>query len=338
MTSVLELPLAVTMGEPASISGEITCKAWLRRDEGLTHFFVIDDPDRLVAVSRCLRLGVPVEVITTPAEAVSVFAHALPVLPEPLAVRSVPGKPILSNARAVLASIERAIILVRNGYSAAVVTNPIYKKGLYAAVFPYSGHTEFLAALAGSNSRPVMMLTCPGLRVVPVTIHVSLRQAIARLRTADIIACGRIAARALQTDFGIAHPKLVVAALNPHAGEEGSMGEEEDTLIRPAIETLCREGITAFGPAPADTLFHPKARTGYDVVLCMYHDQALIPLKTIDFSGGVNITLGLPFVRTAPDHGTAFDIAGMGKADEWSLMQALRTARAIATHRLIARL
>ncbi|KAF0115751.1 MAG: pdxA [Rhodospirillaceae bacterium] len=320
------------MGEPAGISGEITCKAWSRRNEGLAPFFVIDDPDRLESESRRL-VGGAVTVISAPEEAAAVFARALPVLPEPLAVSSFPGRTEPANARAVIASIARAVALVREGRARAVVTNPIHKKVLYGAAFPYPGHTEFLAALAGSDVRPVMMLACPGLRVVPVTIHVSLREAVATLKMADIIACGRITAHALATDFGIARPRLAVAALNPHAGEGGAMGEEEKILLGPAIATLQAEGIDAFGPVSADTLFHAKARAGYDAVLCMYHDQALIPLKTIDFAGGVNITLGLPFVRTSPDHGTAFDIAGSGRADESSLVQALRMAQAIAARR-----
>lgn len=324
------------MGEPAGIGGEITCKVWLRRGEGVAPFFVIDDPNRLTAVSRRLNRILPVQVIATPADAMSVFAEALPVLPELLAVESVPGRPDPANALAVIASIERAVALVREGSAAAVVTNPIHKKTLYAVDFPYPGHTEFLAALTGSDVRPVMMLACSDLRVVPVTIHISLRQAIAMLKTADIITCGRMAACALQTDFGIARPRLVVAALNPHAGEGGSMGEEEDSLIQPAIKALQGEGIDVCGPAPADTLFHHQARASYDAALCMYHDQALIPLKTIDFNGGINITLGLPFVRTSPDHGTALDIAGSGQADESSLMQALRTAQKIATRRATA--
>ena len=333
------LPIVVTMGEPAGIGGEITCKAWLRRHEKLTPFFVIDDPHRLRAVSD--RLGsvqkkVPIQVITTPADAMTVFSQALPVLPEILSVESIPGRPTLDNTKAVISSIKRAVAFIRNGHSAAVVTNPICKKILHTANFSYPGHTEFLAALAGSHIRPTMMLTCPGLRVVPVTVHVSLRQAVALLNRADIITCGHITARALQKDFGIRKPRLAVAALNPHAGEEGDMGIEENMIIRPAIEKLLENGINAIGPAPADTLFHVKARTSYDAVLCMYHDQAMIPLKTIGFHSGINITLGLPFVRTAPDHGTALDIAGMGIADESSMMQALRTAQEMSTHRLMS--
>ncbi len=334
------IPIAVTMGEPAGIGGEITCKAWLKRDEGLTPFFIIDDPNRLRLVSRSLwAVGqkVPVQVITTPVDATTVFTKALPVLPELLAVESIPGRPMLANTRAVIASIERAVALVRKGHSAAVVTNPICKKILYTNNFPYPGHTEFLAALAGPNVRPAMMLACPGLRVVPVTVHMSLRQAVSLLNTPDILTCGRITARALQKDFGITKPRLAVSALNPHAGEEGGIGLEEETVIRPAVRALLKEGINTFGPVPADTLFHVKARAHYDAALCMYHDQAMIPLKMIGFHHGVNITLGLPFVRTAPDHGTAFDIAGRGIADESSLIQALRTAREMSTHRLMSR-
>ncbi len=333
------IPIAVTMGEPAGIGGEITCKAWLRRNEGLTPFFVIDDPNRLRVVSRNLggvSQNVPVQVIGTPADTTTVFTDALPVLPEFLAVESVPGRPMPANTGAVISSIKRAVALVRNGQSAAVVTNPICKNVLYKNDFPYPGHTEFLAALAGPHVRPAMMLACPGLRVVPVTVHVSLRQAVSILNTADILTCGRMTARALQADFRIDKPRLAVAALNPHAGEEGGIGLEEENVIRPAVRALLKEGISTFGPLPSDTLFHLKARAHYDAVLCMYHDQAMIPLKMIGFHHGVNITLGLPFVRTAPDHGTAFDIAGTGMANESSLIQALRTAREISTYRLMS--
>ena len=340
VSSVIKsLPIVITMGEPAGIGGEITCKAWLRRHEGLTPFFVIDDPKRLRAMSgrlQALRERIPVQVISTPADAMTVFTHALPVLPESLAVESVPGQPMLANTKAVITSIERAVALVRHGHCAAVVTNPICKKILYAAKFPYPGHTEFLATLAGPNIRHTMMLTCPGLRVVPVTIHLSLRQAVAILNTDDIITCGRITTIALQQDFGISKPRLAVAALNPHAGEGSTLGVEEEKVIRPAVTNLSKNGIHAFGPVPADALFHAKARACYDAVLCMYHDQAMIPLKMIGFYNGVNITLGLPFVRTAPDHGTALDIAGTGKASESSLMQALRIARKLSTRRMIS--
>lgn len=321
------------MGEPAGVGGEVTLKAWTRRGEGLPPFFVIDDPDRLAGLARRLGLHVPLRILDHPAQAAGLFEGALPVLPERLPHPVVPGRLDAANAPAVLSSIKRAVALTVSGDAAALVTNPIHKQALYEANFPHPGHTEFLAALAGAGTRPVMMLACTGLRVVPVTIHVGLRQAVDTLSTEMIVFCGRVTAQALITDFGIARPRLAVAALNPHAGEGGNMGTEEAEIITPAIEVLRREGILVLGPAPSDTLFHAKARTTYDAVLCMYHDQALIPLKTIDFAGGINVTLGLPFVRTSPDHGTALDIAGSGRADETSLISALRAADEISARR-----
>lgn len=337
-------PLAVTMGEPAGIGGEITCKAWLKRDEaGIAPFFVIDDPDRLAAVSYRISMQsvdttntLPIQIITKPEETTAVFDHALPVLPEFLAVKSVPGHPDSANADAVIASIKRAVTFACSKRVCAVVTNPIHKKTLYQSGFCYPGHTEFLATLTDPDSQPVMMLVSSDLRVVPVTVHDSLQQALSKLETSSIVTCGRATMHALRFDFGITAPRLAVAALNPHAGEGGYMGYEEITLIKPAIKELQTESLNVFGPLPADTLFHAKARSKYDAVLCMYHDQALIPLKTIDFNGGVNVTLGLPFVRTSPDHGTALDIAGGVEANESSLIQALRLAYEIATRRLLS--
>jgi 4-hydroxythreonine-4-phosphate dehydrogenase len=315
------------MGDPAGIGGEITLKAWIRRkDAAVPAFLAIDDPDRLASLAKTMGLDVPVRPVADPAEAMAVFADALPVLPLPLAVPPVPGRPEPANAPMIRASIETAVRLVRAGRAAAVVTNPIHKGVLYQAGFPFPGHTEFLADLAGTGTPPVMMLACPGLRVVPVTIHVSLRDAIAALSTGLIVEMGRITAEGLRRDFGIGRPRLAVAGLNPHAGEGGGMGREEIEIVRPAVDVLLAEGIEAFGPLPPDTMFTPEARAGYDAALCMYHDQALIPLKTIGFDKGVNITLGLPFVRTSPDHGTAFDIAGRGVASESSLLAALATA------------
>jgi 4-hydroxythreonine-4-phosphate dehydrogenase len=341
-------PLALTMGEPAGIGGEIALRAWRagRRErpgegavaEGTTPcFFVIDDPRRLAALAARLRLKTPLETIAAPAEASAVFPEALPVLALDLPLIPQPGHPEPANAPAVIASIERAVALVRNGEAAAIVTNPIQKDLLYDAGFGYPGHTEFLAALAEAPASPVMMLACPGLRVVPVTVHLALAAAIAALSTEAIVHAGRVTAAALGSDFGIARPRLAVAGLNPHAGEGGALGREEIEVIGPAVEALRRDGIDVKGPAPADTLFHAAARQGYDAALCMYHDQALIPLKTIDFAHGVNITLGLPFVRTSPDHGTALDIAGTGRADPRSLIAALASARDMAAARAAAR-
>ncbi|WP_448206607.1 4-hydroxythreonine-4-phosphate dehydrogenase PdxA [Azospirillum sp. sgz302134] len=327
-------PLAVTMGEPAGIGGDILLKAWLSKaGEALPPFFVLDDPDRLTALAARIGIAVPVRPIASPAEALSVFPAALPVLPQPLAVPAEPGRPDPANGAAVIASIDRAVELVRRGEAAAVVTNPIQKSALYAAGFRHPGHTEYLAHLAGLTEEPVMMLAARDLRVVPVTIHVSLRDAVNQLTTEAIVHAGRITAAGLARDFGIAKPRLAVAALNPHAGEDGTMGREEIDIIAPAVAALRAEGIDAVGPRPSDTLFHAAARAGFDAALCMYHDQALIPLKTIDFDTGVNITLGLPFVRTSPDHGTALDIAGTGKASASSLIAAMRTADRMARTR-----
>jgi len=327
------LPLALTMGEPAGIGGEIAFKAWDRRAE-LPAFFLIDDPERLERLAQRIGRRQKLAVIDRPAQAEETIADALPVLPLPLARQVEPGRPDAANAGAVVDSIRRAVSLTQSGEAGAVVTNPIHKSVLYQAGFNHPGHTEFLAELAGSGTRSVMMLTARDLRVVPVTIHLALAEAIKRLSRAEIVAIGSITAAALNRDFAIDRPRLAVAALNPHAGESGEMGREEIDLIAPAVSELKARGIEAFGPEPADTLFHDAARTRYDAVLCMYHDQALIPLKTIDFAGGVNVTLGLPFIRTSPDHGTAFDIAGKGVADESSLVAALQLAgRLVETRR-----
>ncbi len=327
------LPLALTMGEPAGIGGDITVKAWQRRGEGLAPFFVIDDPERLRRLAARIAPTLRIAEIDAPEQAIAAFPEALPVLPEPLPVPATPGRPDPANSPAVIAAIERAVALTRAGRAAAVVTNPIHKKCLYDAGFRHPGHTEHLAALVGEGVRPVMMLVCAGLRVVPVTVHLALRDAVDALSTANIVHCGEVAAAALERDFGIAAPKLAVAGLNPHAGEQGSLGREEIDIIAPAVERLAAAGIAVTGPAPADTLFHEHARSAYDAVICMYHDQALIPLKTIDIDRGVNVTLGLPFVRTSPDHGTALGIAGTGAAREDSLLAALATAADMARRR-----
>lgn len=326
-------PIAVTMGEPAGIGGELTLKAWLRRAEGLPPFFAIDDPARLSGLAVRLGLDVPLAPIAAADEAAGIFAHALPVLPQPLAAHVEPGRPDPANAASVRASIARAVDLARSGAAAAVVTNPIHKAVMYQGGFRFPGHTEFLAHLLGVEGAEVMMLACPWLKVVPVTIHVGLAEAIRGLDQAAIVAAGLTTARALRTDFGIAAPRLAVAGLNPHAGEDGAMGREEIDIIAPAVAELRAAGIDAFGPLPPDTMFHEAARARYDAALCMYHDQALIPLKTLGFDQGVNVTLGLPVVRTSPDHGTAFEIAGSGRASETSLVAALSMAGAIAANR-----
>jgi 4-hydroxythreonine-4-phosphate dehydrogenase len=321
------------MGEPAGIGGDISLKAWRRRAELKRPFFVIDDPDRLRSLSARMNIEVPVVEIAEPESAASAFGEALPVLRQSIDAPVVPGRLDTANAPAVIAAIDRAVGLAIDGRAAAVVTNPIHKKCLYQAGFDHPGHTEYLAALAGGGARSVMMLACPGLRVVPVTVHMALGDAIATLDADEIVRCGTVTDHALRRDFAIAAPRIAVAGLNPHAGEDGSIGRDEIETIAPAVARLAQAGVDVSGPAPADSLFHERARASYDAVLCMYHDQALIPLKTIDFDRGVNITLGLPFVRTSPDHGTALDIAGSGAAREDSLLAALATAAEIAHNR-----
>jgi 4-hydroxythreonine-4-phosphate dehydrogenase len=327
------LPLVLTMGEPAGIGGEITLQAWLGRAAGVPPFYVVDDPDRLARLAAGLGWPVTIETIADPAESAEIFPTALPVAPIGVAVRGGAGRPAPADAAAVIGAIATAVADVRGGRAAALVTNPIHKDSLYRAGFRHPGHTEFLAELAGGELTPVMMLVCPELRVVPVTIHLALRRAVETLDAAAIVAAGRIAAAALQRDFGIDAPVLAVAGLNPHAGEAGGLGREEIEIVEPAIAALRRDGIDARGPFAADTMFHAAFRQTYDAALCMYHDQALIPIKTIDFDGGVNVTLGLPFVRTSPDHGTAFAIAGKGVARAQSLVAALGLAAAMAATR-----
>jgi 4-hydroxythreonine-4-phosphate dehydrogenase len=321
-------PLILTMGEPAGIGAEITAGAWRAlRGSGLC-FALIDDAGR--------DFGVPVARISAPEEANAVFAQALPILHRPLAAPVVPGKPSPAHAGAVIASIEEAVALAKAGRAAGVVTNPIQKASLTAAGFPHPGHTEFLGELAGTGVPPVMMLACPELRVVPVTVHEALAKAIARLNPALIMETSRIVDAALKRDFGIAAPRLAIAGLNPHAGEAGTMGREEIDIIAPAIAASRAEGIDARGPMPPDTMFTALARPGYDAAICLYHDQALIPIKTIDMAGGVNVTLGLSIIRTSPDHGTALDIAGKGLADPASLIAAIRLAGDLAAKRGLA--
>jgi 4-hydroxythreonine-4-phosphate dehydrogenase len=330
------LPLAVTMGEPAGIGGEVALGAWLARGGGIPPFYLIDDPQRLGALAARLGWRVPLRPIGAPEEAPEVFAEALPVRPIGRALRGRPGRPDAADAAAVIGAIETAVADVQGGRALAVVTNPIHKASLYRAGFTYPGHTEFLAALGGVAEPPVMMLAGRGLRVVPVTIHLPLRRAIEGLDREAIVHAGRIAAAALRCDFGIADPVLAVAALNPHGGEGGALGREEREIIGPAVAALRAAGIAALGPLAADAMFHGEARAGYDAALCMYHDQALIPVKTIDFYGAVNITLGLPFVRTSPDHGTALALAGSGTARPDSLCAALVLAAEMAARRRAA--
>jgi 4-hydroxythreonine-4-phosphate dehydrogenase len=329
----MPLALALTMGEPAGIGGEIALKAWLRRQDEVPPFYVIDDPGRLAALARRLGWSVPVRSLDAPQEAAAIFADALPILPVGGVLRAEPGRPDPADVPLVIGAIEAAVAQVRDGRAAAVVTNPINKDALYRAGFRHPGHTEYLAELAGAGTMAVMMLASPQLRVVPVTIHLALREAVAQLSAAAIIHAGRVTHQALVRDFAIPAPVLAVAGLNPHAGESGALGREDIDIVAPAIAALRAEGIDARGPLAADSMFHPEARRGYDGALCMYHDQALIPVKTIDFDGAVNVTLGLPFIRTSPDHGTAFDIAGSGTARPDSLIAALRLAAQMAARR-----
>lgn len=332
----VSLPLAVTMGEPAGIGGEILLKAWAERGaSGVPPFVAIDDPARLEKTAKKLGLVVPLTLVGSGAEAAIAFSASLPVaeLDEPLTPPAVPGTTNVSHGETVINSIEVATQWVFEGQASAVVTNPIQKQSLYEAGFRYPGHTEYLAALTGAEGAPVMMLVSPQMRVVPVTIHVPFAEVAQKLTTQAIIHAGRVTAQSLREDFQIRSPRLVVAGLNPHAGEGGTIGTEEATIIAPAIEALRSEGIRVTGPYPADTLFHARARENADAFLCMYHDQALIPLKTLDFDRGVNMTLGLPLVRTSPDHGTALDIAGSGTANPESFVEALKLAALCASNR-----
>ena len=326
-------PLALTMGEPAGIAGEIVVKVWHAPDgRPIPRFAVIGDPDWLRAEAHRIKSHSHVVEVSSLDEAAARFHEGVPVLPLRLATRAAPGKPDGRNAQAVIGAIEMAVSLARRGEASGVVTNPIHKATLFDAGFTFPGHTEYLASLCG-GATPVMMLAIEGLRVVPVTVHLSLAQAVRALSSEAIVAAAAITHQALIKDFGIASPRLAVAALNPHAGENGALGDEEKTVIAPALAQLRARGIDAVGPLPADTLFHAGARKRFDAAICMYHDQALIPLKTLDFAGGVNVTLGLPIVRTSPDHGTAFDIAGQDRADPTSLLAALRMAERIAMQR-----
>lgn len=322
-----ERPVVLTLGDPAGIGPEIALKAW-RRLAGEVTFVLLADPARLAPLAK--RLGVPLREVSTPEEAggdaLAILSHPLPAAPEP-------GRPDPANAPAIVAMIERGTSLVRDGQALALCTNPINKKALQdGAGFAFPGHTEFLAHLCGADL-PVMMLAAPGIRVVPVTIHIPLA-AVPSALTPDLLEASlRIVHAAARSDLGIGQPRIAVAGLNPHAGEEGAMGREEIEIIIPVLDRLRAEGMVLTGPHPADTMFHPEARAAYDIAVCMYHDQALIPIKTIDFAGGVNVTLGLDFVRTSPDHGTAYDIAGKDRADPSSLVAALRLARDLGGRR-----
>lgn len=327
-------PVALTLGDPAGIGPEIALRAWSALREGPA-FFLIGDLAHMAAAGA--RLGVPVRPIAGASEAAAAIPAGLPVLDHPLPHPATAGRPDPRNAAAVIAIIDRAVALAQAGEALAVCTNPIGKSVLKAgAAFAFPGHTEYLAHLCGA-ALPVMLLVAPALRVVPVTIHIPLAEVPAALTPDLLEATLRITARGLADDFGIRRPRLAAAGLNPHAGEAGTIGREEIETIVPVLDRLRAEGMAISGPHSADTLFHPAARARYDAAVCMYHDQALIPIKTLDFDGGVNVTLGLSIVRTSPDHGTAFDIAADFRASPASLVAALGLARELGARRALSR-
>ena len=331
-------PLALTLGEPAGIGPDITIAAWRARAEReLPPFYLLADPKFIARRARRIAPDVNIAAVE-PAAAATAFKTALPVVDIGVPVSAEPGRPDASSAPAAIAAIRQAVADVGSGAAGAIVTNPVAKNVLYRSGFAEPGHTEYLAKLAhellagsaGAPAHPVMMLWSPELAVVPVTIHLPLKDVVSRLTGDLVVETGRIVAHDLRERFGIARPRLAIAGLNPHAGEDGAMGDEDLTVVRPAIERLNADGIDARGPLSADTMFHEAARATYDAALCMYHDQALIPIKTLAFDHAVNVTLGLPFIRTSPDHGTAFDIAGTGRADPSSLIAALKLAARLA--------
>lgn len=330
--------LVLTLGEPAGIGPDITLRAWLdRRAAGLPAFLCVGDPELLA--DRAHRLGLDVPIVRAPPEtAAACFPDALPVLPAGPRATAAPGTPDAASAACVVETLELAVELVKAGRGAALVTNPLSKKVVYGGGFSFPGHTEYLAdrdrAADGTVPRPVMMIWSPLLAVVPATIHVPLKRVPEILTQALLVETGRIIARDMVSRFGLARPRLAFCGLNPHAGEEGTLGLEDEAVVRPAVEQLKAEGIAAVGPLPADTMFHADARATYDVAVGMYHDQVLVPAKTLAFHDGVNATLGLSFIRTSPDHGTAFDIAGTGRADPSSLIAALKLARRLADQEL----
>jgi 4-hydroxythreonine-4-phosphate dehydrogenase len=333
-TTASRLPLTLSMGDPAGIGIEIALKAWIGRYASSIPVFVLfADADIVAASIAACGLSVPVVQIDQLADVSKRFVSQLPIFHVPCAAPVAPGKPDSRNGAAVINAIDLAVAAVVRGEASAVVTNPIAKHVLYDAGFRHPGHTEYLAHLAsqhypGQSYRPVMMLASedPTLRVVPMTIHEPLAKVPGMITAALLTETTRITYRALLEQFGIARPRIAIAGLNPHAGENGSIGTEDRDIIAPAIAALRADGMAVTGPYSADTLFHPPARATYDAVICMYHDQALIPIKTLAFDTGVNLTLGLPFVRTSPDHGTAFDIAGRGTASATSLIAALKMA------------
>lgn len=327
-------PLAVSLGDPAGVGPELLCAAWARRrEDGLPPFFVVGGGETLKAAAVRRGLDIAISRVDTPAEAAVRFDEALPVLGDHDGPYS-PGEPSREGSERALASLSLAVGLARQGAAGAVVTSPVSKALLAEVGFHYPGQTEFVANACGIDPRDaVMLLAGPNLRTVPLTVHNALADVPHLVTEELIVRKGRIVAAAMARDFGIAHPRIAVAALNPHAGEGGRFGTEDAAVIAPAIAALRADGIDATGPHPADALFTPRARATYDVALCMYHDQALVPLKALDFDQGVNMTLGLPLVRTSPDHGTAFAIAGTGAADPGATIAAIRLAGECAARR-----
>ena len=323
-------PLILTSGEPAGIAPEITAAAWaaLRHEPGAA-FALLGD----AAYWQARNPGLAIAEIATPSEALALFATALPVLHRPLAAHPPAGTISAVTAPQVIAAIDEAVAMALRGEASGIITNPIQKEALYGAGFRHQGHTDYLAHLSALHGKPVqevMMLVAEDLRAIPVTVHIPLKDVPAQLTREAILAQARVTARDLARYFGIARPRLAFTGLNPHAGENGTMGREEIELIRPALDTLRAEGFDVLGPLSADTAFHAEARSAYDAILCMYHDQALIPVKTLDFHGGINVSLGLPFIRTSPDHGTALGIAGKHIANPKSLIAAIRLAAQMA--------
>jgi len=329
-TSEKMRPLAITMGEPAGIGAELIIKTWSKRQTGHVPYFIIADYDWLQTANRLNDNPINIEIISSPDQTRKVFNRALPVIHYPLKTKSDFGKLDPINANAVISAIKLSVKMAVAGDVSGIVTLPIHKATLYKGGFNHPGHTEFLAELSGAKSKPVMMLANRFLKAVPITIHVSIAKAIENLSTQNIVDQGWIMHQALKNYFSIARPRLAVAGLNPHAGEGGTMGSEEIDIIIPAINQLRDMGCAVTGPYPPDTLFTEQSRKTYDAALCMYHDQALIPVKALDFSGGVNVTLGLPFIRTSPDHGTATDIAGLNSCDPESLIAAIQMATTMA--------
>ncbi len=327
-------PLVLTCGEPAGVAPEITARAWVELHTSHAHrFFLIGDIEDHAARMQAAGLDIPLKAISAPQEAQKIFERALPVLHVPLAKASRPGWIDTRNSQIVIDVIAAAADFCLAGTASGMVTNPIHKDALYSVGFKHQGHTDFLAAFArlrGHEAQDVMMLVAPGLRAVPITVHIPLKDVAAQLTSEAIVTQALVVQQGLRRYFGIAKPRIAVTGLNPHAGENGAIGDEEQRVIRPAIQALAAQGMVITGPVSADTAFHAEARAGYDAILCMYHDQALIPVKTLDFHGGINVTLGLPFIRTSPDHGTALDLAGTGNARPDSLIAALKLAAEMA--------